>query len=146
MILTEAEIDAAKSPKGGWTKKQLAAWGVSWPPPKGWKHRLLTGGTDHDPQTFLGGALSLSPGGMKAGSLPSFAVTDDKAMSALVHWLRRLDFDDTQATLQRDAVQLWIMRGDEAVGRVWCCDERARHAAENIAASIIIRREDARAI
>lgn len=38
---TAAEIEAAKSPRGGWTRAQLAEWGVPWPPPKGWKQRLL---------------------------------------------------------------------------------------------------------
>lgn len=33
---TRAEIDAAR-----WTKAQLAEWGVPWPPPKGWRRRLL---------------------------------------------------------------------------------------------------------
>ena len=41
--LSEAEIESAKTPKGGWTKKQLAEWGVSWPPPKGWKRALILG-------------------------------------------------------------------------------------------------------
>jgi hypothetical protein len=34
------EIEAAKSERGGWTRAQLAAWGVPWPPPKGWKKQL----------------------------------------------------------------------------------------------------------
>lgn len=38
---TAAEIEAAKTPKGGWTKDQLAAWGISWPPPEGWKAKLI---------------------------------------------------------------------------------------------------------
>lgn len=36
-----SEIEASKTPKGGWTKQQLAAWGVEWPPVKGWKRRLI---------------------------------------------------------------------------------------------------------
>lgn len=40
---TPAEIEAAKTPKGGWTKAQLQQWGVPWPPPKGWKHALSRG-------------------------------------------------------------------------------------------------------
>jgi len=40
-MVTEEEIEAAKTPKGGWTKAQLAEWGVSWPPPSGWKRRLV---------------------------------------------------------------------------------------------------------
>lgn len=41
--LTEAEIDAARSPKGAWTAKTLKGWGVPWPPPHGWKAALLKG-------------------------------------------------------------------------------------------------------
>lgn len=38
---TAEEIETAKTPKGGWTKKTLGSWGVAWPPPKGWKEELL---------------------------------------------------------------------------------------------------------
>ncbi|GGV91772.1 hypothetical protein GCM10010228_82920 [Streptomyces massasporeus] len=34
------EVEAARSPKGGYSRAQLAAWGVPWPPPKGWKDEL----------------------------------------------------------------------------------------------------------
>lgn len=34
------EVLAARTAKGGWTKETLASWGVSWPPPKGWKEAL----------------------------------------------------------------------------------------------------------
>jgi hypothetical protein len=37
---TRQEIAAARTPAGGWTRAQLADWGVPWPPPKGWKKRL----------------------------------------------------------------------------------------------------------
>lgn len=43
MKLTAEQIEAGKSPAGGWTKAQLAKWGVPWPPPKGWKEALLAG-------------------------------------------------------------------------------------------------------
>lgn len=39
--LTEDEILAGASAKGGFTRAQLAAWGVDWPPVRGWKRRLL---------------------------------------------------------------------------------------------------------
>lgn len=35
------EIEAAKTPAGGWTKDTLAQWGVPWPPPKGWREDLI---------------------------------------------------------------------------------------------------------
>lgn len=38
--VSDAEIDAARTPKGGWKAKQLAAWGVPWPPPTGWPKKL----------------------------------------------------------------------------------------------------------
>lgn len=42
MIPTAEQIEAARTPAGGWTRETLAAWGVSWPPKKGWKVQLLT--------------------------------------------------------------------------------------------------------
>jgi hypothetical protein len=45
--MSKAQIDAGRSAKsvaGGtdaWTAATLAAWGVPWPPPKGWKAALL---------------------------------------------------------------------------------------------------------
>jgi len=47
------EIEAAKTEKGGWTRAQLALWGVPWPPPKGWKERLISGvGEASEPDEF----------------------------------------------------------------------------------------------
>lgn len=40
--VSEAEIMAARTPAGGWTRAQLAQWGVPWPPPTGWKQSLIT--------------------------------------------------------------------------------------------------------
>jgi hypothetical protein len=34
------EIEAAKTRRGGWSRATLAAWGVPWPPPRGWRHAL----------------------------------------------------------------------------------------------------------
>jgi hypothetical protein len=39
--VSEAEIEAARTKRGGWTKDQLAEWGVPWPPPKGWRKSLI---------------------------------------------------------------------------------------------------------
>ena len=39
-----AAMEAAKSARGGWSALTLASWGVPWPPPKGWKDRLLAEG------------------------------------------------------------------------------------------------------
>lgn len=43
MKLTNADIESARSARGGWTRRQLAEWGVPWPPPKGWKRALIRG-------------------------------------------------------------------------------------------------------
>lgn len=42
--ITRAEIEAGKTPKGGWTYTQLRLWGVRCPPPAGWRKRLLQNG------------------------------------------------------------------------------------------------------
>lgn len=39
-LVTDEEIRSKQSPAGGWTKSDLAEWGVPWPPPKGWRKRL----------------------------------------------------------------------------------------------------------
>ena len=43
LCLTEQEVEAGKTRKGGYSRKQLRAWGVPWPPVKGWKRALLNG-------------------------------------------------------------------------------------------------------
>ena len=37
---TLEEIENSKSANGGYTKAQLAQWGISWPPEKGWLSNL----------------------------------------------------------------------------------------------------------
>lgn len=39
--ITAAWLRQCSSPAGGWTRRQLAALGISWPPPKGWKRSLI---------------------------------------------------------------------------------------------------------
>ena len=39
--ITEEFIARGKSEAGGWTRAQLAALGVPWPPVKGWKAGVL---------------------------------------------------------------------------------------------------------
>lgn len=45
MKLTKEQIEAGKTEKGGFTRKQLEAWGVPYPPPKGWQEALMNGQT-----------------------------------------------------------------------------------------------------
>ena len=45
MKVTREEIEAGKTEKGGFTRKQLEAWGVPYPPPKGWMEALMEGKT-----------------------------------------------------------------------------------------------------
>lgn len=44
--ITLDDIEAAKTPRGGWTRQQIEAWGLTWPPRKGWKYRLVMGEPD----------------------------------------------------------------------------------------------------
>ncbi|MFI1869704.1 hypothetical protein [Streptomyces jumonjinensis] len=43
------EVAAAESPQGGWSKKQLAEWGVPWPPPHEWRRYLEAKWRGEDP-------------------------------------------------------------------------------------------------
>ncbi len=47
MKMTAEEIDAKRSKAGGWTKETLAGWGISWPPPFGWRQALIKGELDN---------------------------------------------------------------------------------------------------
>jgi len=42
--ITEEEIEAERTAKGGWIRETLAEWGVPWPPPSGWKRTILEQG------------------------------------------------------------------------------------------------------
>jgi hypothetical protein len=42
-MLTREEVEAGRSPAGGFTREQLAKWHVPWPPPTGWLQALLRG-------------------------------------------------------------------------------------------------------
>jgi hypothetical protein len=50
VVLSRADVESAKTDAGGWTRAQLAEWGVPWPPPEGWKKKLLetAGIPEHD--------------------------------------------------------------------------------------------------
>lgn len=54
--ITEEEIEAERTAKGGWIRETLAEWGVPWPPPSGWKKAILTHGIPYqeEPATFPG--------------------------------------------------------------------------------------------
>ena len=41
VTITEELIESGKSPKGGWSKAQLAILGAPWPPQPGWKLRAI---------------------------------------------------------------------------------------------------------
>lgn len=47
---TKAEIDALKTPNGGYDRATLKMLGVSWPPMKGWKRALLEGRDPNAPK------------------------------------------------------------------------------------------------
>jgi len=55
--ISAAEIDAARSAKGGFKARTLAQWGVPYPPPKGWRKSLIKNGVpyrhEHDGETEL---------------------------------------------------------------------------------------------
>ncbi|MDR6688981.1 hypothetical protein J2Y41_004581 [Arthrobacter sp. 1088] len=60
-MLTEDDIEAGRTAKGGYSRAQLAAWGVPWPPPKGWKQALLAN-ENASPSTNAAGSTGTSHG------------------------------------------------------------------------------------
>jgi hypothetical protein len=46
-IIPLEDIMSKHTPRGGWTRADLARWGVPWPPPRGWK-AMLTGNAPTD--------------------------------------------------------------------------------------------------
>jgi hypothetical protein len=40
-IPSPKDIEIAKTSAGGWNMETLRDWGISWPPQKGWRVRLL---------------------------------------------------------------------------------------------------------
>jgi hypothetical protein len=42
-VVSYEETERGKSVAGGWKRKTLKSWGVSWPPRKGWRDRLAKG-------------------------------------------------------------------------------------------------------
>ncbi len=41
MLITEQVLKEAESINGAWSRKQLETIGIKWPPPKGWKKRII---------------------------------------------------------------------------------------------------------
>ena len=56
-LLTNALISEVATERGAWTRAQLGFLGVPWPPPKGWRKRLVAEGrvlTDEDVANLRG--------------------------------------------------------------------------------------------
>ncbi len=54
MRLTKEDIESKQTESGGYTKKQLKEWGIDWPPPKGWKERLILGDKPQQERVLTG--------------------------------------------------------------------------------------------
>ncbi|SER00017.1 hypothetical protein SAMN05216481_12536 [Streptomyces radiopugnans] len=74
MIPSPDEVEAARTPAGGWTRDQLAAWGVPWPPPAGWKQRLADQWHAARQSPHRDAAPSASGGGGEPPAVPGAGV------------------------------------------------------------------------
>jgi DNA helicase-2/ATP-dependent DNA helicase PcrA len=79
---TAEEIEAGRSPTGGFKRAQLATWGVPWPPPKGWRARLLRPGAVIKQPTRPG--CNRPPSSAASAFAPGQRVTHDKHGMGLV--------------------------------------------------------------
>jgi hypothetical protein len=62
MLITAEWIHKHKTPRGGWTRKQLQAIGVNWPPEKGWIERCRGREiSDQQRQTFMAESAARQP-------------------------------------------------------------------------------------
>lgn len=68
------EVEAARTLAGGWTRDQLAAWGVPWPPPKGWRQRLADQWHAAQQEPHRNAAPSGPGGGEKPAAAPGTGV------------------------------------------------------------------------
>jgi hypothetical protein len=74
-VPSEAEIEAGRTPAGGYDRATLASWGVPWPPPKNWKKKLIAGQTFTEPK-----AARKPKRAPRTGMLTFRATDDEKAM------------------------------------------------------------------
>lgn len=47
--ISEDEIEAGRTERGGFNAQTIAGWGVPWPPPSGWRTTILAHGIPYDP-------------------------------------------------------------------------------------------------
>lgn len=67
--VSQHEVLAARSARGGWTKKTLSSWGVGWPPPAGWQRQLTGTGRPADAGT------SPDPARLRPAATPTTGLT-----------------------------------------------------------------------
>lgn len=58
---TSTDIERAKTPAGGWTRAQLAKWGVPWPPPQGWLAILIENAPSRSASSPIAPQLDIPP-------------------------------------------------------------------------------------
>ena len=122
ILLTEEEIEAGKSARGGWTRATLAAWGVPWPPPKGWKRKLLGQAEENSRILYVGG---------------------EEWLYEVAPWGRQLPpFDAADAVrIDNNAPAVRVTCGGEVIGLAICHDASLQRPVENILAKVMIERE-----
>lgn len=81
--LTAEEVDAARTPKGAWTRETLAGWGVPWPPPRGWRRALLRGRPIPKHGDDVEGEVEPSP-----EPAPDWSPQQMDALAAVSAWLK----------------------------------------------------------
>jgi hypothetical protein len=87
MKLTHENLNAARTAKGGWTKAQLEAIGVAWPPANGWRHNVVGKEiSDADYQRFCElASVRAKPNKRGESLLPEQPASMDS--SAVLAWL-----------------------------------------------------------
>lgn len=106
MRVTVGEIMAAQTPSGGWTREALAVWGVSWPPPKGWKEALIAGSLGPSAKLWLDRARPII-----------------KSDISHLYWETDIPLKEIADAYGIDRLQLVADAAGEAVMRQYACKE-----------------------
>lgn len=108
-----AEIEAAKSPAGAWTRETLAKWGVSWPPRRGWKKRLID---EHARAQRMARVDSVTSTGTMTGLVEPVSVPGQK-------YLVRMMREDVTEKLFIGSKVAHLWDGVDTACRMWSTSE-----------------------
>lgn len=123
VIVSPAEIEAARTPAGGWKRETLAGWGVRWPPRRGWKRKLIE---EYEKAAGKSEKPSVHPSGKNKNLATAKGVgTDPQTLPSSGFLIRmRKDKDTERLFIGSQVAHLW--NGNDTACRMWSTSEMSR--------------------